>query len=242
MIDFIKNRKKIAAVFGITVILLILGIIILFKYKAKAINVTGNEIVSSEEIMANYTKGPFGDNRLVIKAKDKLNAFDTIPFVRDYDIRYEEDGTVTIQIYEKALVACFYYMGEYVYFDKDGVILETSKETTPGIPCIEGVSFKNFTMNTRINIDNPDQIKMILDLSELINHYSINVEKVRFDNNYEVTLYSHGIRVMLGKKKLYDQQIASVTDVLNQSIENNLKGTIDMKTYSKGDKIILKQQ
>lgn len=242
MINFIKNRKKTAALTGGLLVLLILIMIILFTYRVKGINVTGNEIVSAEEIIANYTKGPLGDNRLVIMAKDKLNAFDTIPFVRDYDIIYEEDGTVTIQIYEKALVACFYYMGEYVYFDKDGVILETSKETAPDIPCIEGVSFKNFTMNTKINIDNPEQIKMILDLSELINHYSLTVEKVRFDNNYEVTLYSHGIRVMLGKQKLYDQQIASVADVLNQSIQNNLKGTIDMKTYSKGDKIILKQQ
>lgn len=242
MINFIKSRKKVAAVLVGMAVILILVIIILIKYKAKGFNVEGNEIVSAEEVIANYTKGPLGDNKLVIKAKDRLNAFDSIPFVRDYDIRYEEDGTVTIQLYEKALVACFYYMGDYVYFDKDGVILETSRETAPNIPCIEGVSFKNFTMNTKINIDNPEQIKMILDLSELINHYSISVEKVRFDNNYEVTLYSHGIRVMLGKQKLYDQQIASVADVLNQSVQNNLKGTIDMKTYSKGDKIILKQE
>jgi len=155
-------------------------------------------------------------------AKDRLEAFDDIPFIRDYDITFEE-GKMNIQVYEKALVASFYYMGQYVFFDKDGVILETASNSVAEIPCIEGVDFLNFSMNSKIQLKNDEQIKMILDIAELIKHYSLNAQTVKFDNNLEVTLCCDGVNVLLGKKEMYDQQIASVSEVLEQIKGKDIK-------------------
>lgn len=241
MIDVIRTRKKLFMVCGSLIVVLILFIYLVFRYEIKEIHVTGNEIVSEEEIVANYTGGPLGNNKLVVMAKDRLEAFDDIPFIRDYDITFEE-GKMNIQVYEKALVASFYYMGQYVFFDKDGVILETASNSVAEIPCIEGVDFLNFSMNSKIQLKNDEQIKMILDIAELIKHYSLNAQTVKFDNNLEVTLCCDGVNVLLGKKEMYDQQIASVSEVLEQIKGKDIKGTIDMKNYTQGDKIILKQQ
>lgn len=41
----------------------------------------------------------------------------------------------------------FLLHGQYIYFDKDGMILETTNEKMDNIPCIEGISFTNFTLN-----------------------------------------------------------------------------------------------
>lgn len=121
------------------------------------------------------------------------------------------------------------------------MILETSDKQSENIPCIEGVAFSNFTLNEKIQVENEGQIEAILDLSELINHYKMYIEKISFNNNNEVTLYCGDIKVFLGNRQLYDQQIASVSDVLKQAKKQGLSGTIDMKNYSRGDKIILKQ-
>lgn len=230
------------------VVLIILGVfvltflVLLLAFRLKNIHVTGNEICSEEEVIDNYTSGPLGNNMLMVAAKDRFNKFDEMPFVRDYEITYNSRNDITIHIYEKSLVACFYYMGSYIFFDKDGTILEASKEKKDKIPCIEGVKFNSFTMNKKIDLDNEDQIEMILNIAELINHYEMDVDKIYFDNRSEVTLYCGKIQVILGKNKLFDQQIASVSDVLKTAKKKKLKGIIDMKNYVKGDKIILKQQ
>ena len=239
----INKRKR-----KLIILLIILGLtagaaaVAVFGFRLKNIHVTGNEICSEEEVINTYTSGPLGDNSLVVALKDRLGRFDSLPFIRDYDISFNSRNEITIHIYEKSLVACFYYMGSYIFFDKDGMILEASSEKKENIPCIEGVKFNSFTMNEKIALDNDEQIDMILDLAELINHYEMDVDKIYFDNRSEVTLYCGKIKVLLGKNKLYDQQIASVSDVIKKARKDKLKGMIDMKNYKKGDKIILKKQ
>ena len=230
------NKKLI--IIGVAIIL-ITAVICVFK--VDTVNISGNEICTKEEIKEHYTKGPLGNNALVIYLKDKLGAYKNIPFIRDVDISVDSRNTITIQVYEKSLVACFYYMGEYVYFDKDGMILETTKEKAESLPCIEGISFTGFTLNEIIKLENEKQIDKVLDISELINHYKVKADRVVFSNKNEVTLYCGDIKVFLGNRDLYDQQIASVSDVIRKAMKNNLSGTIDLKDYNHGDKIILKK-
>lgn len=238
----VRAKKKLIAAGCSVAAVAVLLLLALYVYELRDIKVTGNELVPEDVIIDNYTDGLFGRNKLIVLMKDKLGAFDELPFVREHEISFDGNRSMTIRVYEKALVACFYYMGEYVFFDKDGMILETGKEAKDSIPCIEGVSFKSFTMNTKIDVDNEEQISMILNISELINHYSLNVQKVSFDNNSEVTLNCDGIVILLGRRDMYDQQIASVSDVLKKAEKKKLKGTIDLRTYEKGDKIIFKEQ
>lgn len=222
-------------------LIVVSALIIFFALKIKTVNIVGNNICTEEEIKDHYLSGPMGNNKLIILLKDKFDCFGDIPFIRDEDISFNGNSEVTIQVYEKTLVACFYYMGEYIYFDKDGMILVADKERKENIPCIEGISFTNFTLNEKIQITEAGQIDAILNISELISHYNLYVEKVMFGNQGDVTLYCGNIRVLLGKQDLYDQQIASVTDVIKQANEKNMSGSIDLRKYSLGDKIILKQ-
>jgi len=221
-------------------VLLIFVLVALLVFRADKITITGCETVTEEDVRNNYITGPLGDNSIVIWLKNRFGGFDSIPFIRDVDIDISFPSEVNIQIYEKALIGCFYYMGEYVYFDKDGMILESSREYNKEIPCIEGIAFNGFTLNEKMKVEKEGQIDTILDISELISHYNVEVDKVYFNNSGEVTLYCGKIRVFLGRQSLYDQQIASVSDVLRQARENDLSGTIDMKTYKQGDKIIIK--
>ena len=54
-------------------------------------------------------------------------------------------------------------------------------------------------------------------------------------------LYSGKVRVFLGKKDMYDDELAALSDVLKTTAKRNLKGSIDMSDYHSGDKIILKK-
>lgn len=239
MSKYLNKPKYILAAILLTVFIAGLAIM-LYVFKVTDINISGYEVCTEEQIKDNYMSGPLGDNSLVIWVKNRFGSFNDIPFVRSVDIRVDFPSSVSIQVYEKSLVACFYYMGEYIYFDKDGMILESASEHAQNIPCIEGISFTNFAMNEYIQVTKEDQISTILDISELIDHYDVDVQKVSFNNKNEVTLYCGDIKVFLGKQSLYDQQFASLSDVLRQAKKDKLSGTIDMKSYKEGDKIILR--
>lgn len=236
-----KLKVKLIIVLSIVIFLIICAIVIIYGFKITKVKIVGNAVCTEDEIKDHYLNGPLGNNKLVIMLKDRFDCFGDVPFIRDEDITFTGKNEVTIQVYEKSLVACFYYMGQYIFFDKDGMILAEDSKKKESVPCIEGIAFTNFTLNESIQVSEKGQIDTILDISELIAHYNIYVEKVSFSNKGEVTLYCGDIRVLLGKKDLYDQQIASVSDVLKQAKEKKLSGSIDLKNYSQGDKIILKR-
>ena len=190
-----NDTKRRIIIYSISVAAaVIFFVIFIFAYRVTEIEIIGNEICTNEEVKAAYFGGPLGNNTFVVWMKDKLDAFHEIPFIRDVDLTFEGQKKVTIEVYEKALVACFHYMGEYVFFDKDGVILETSDKEISGIPCIEGIAFQTFTLNEKISIEDESKISTILDISELVEHYNLEVNKVVFNNMGEVTLYCGEIK------------------------------------------------
>ncbi|MDE6636046.1 MAG: hypothetical protein K2K09_05495, partial [Lachnospiraceae bacterium] len=108
-----RAKKKLIAAGCAVAAVSVLLLLVLYVYDLKEIKVTGNELVSEDVITDNYTGGLFGRNKLIVLIKDKLGAFDELPFVRAHEISFEGNSSMTIHVYEKALVACFYFMGEY---------------------------------------------------------------------------------------------------------------------------------
>ena len=49
-----------------------------------------------------------------------------IPFVEKYEIDYIDRQTAKIVVHEKRITGCVIVMGRYMFFDKDGIIVESS--------------------------------------------------------------------------------------------------------------------
>ena len=46
-----------------------------------------------------------------------------------------------IIIYEKSIVGYVSYMSSYMYFDKDGIVVESSSSQLDGVPWVTGLDF-----------------------------------------------------------------------------------------------------
>lgn len=44
-------------------------------------------------------------------------------------------------MYEKNIVGYVHYLGKNVYFDKDGIVVESSDQEIEGVPLIKGLTF-----------------------------------------------------------------------------------------------------
>ena len=134
-------------------------------------------------------------------------------------------------------------MGEYIYFDQDGVVVESTTKKQKAIPLIEGINFKKMNLNEQLEVEKEEKdiFERITGISQLISKYDIESDKIVFDNKKKVMLYTGKIRVNLGKRNDYEEQIAELSKLLPKAKKKKLKGVLDMEYFEEGqDQIIFK--
>lgn len=163
-----------------------------------------------------------------------------IPFIEAYEIFYVDENTARVIVHEKRIIGCVLIMGRYMYFDKDGIVVESSTERIEGIPMITGLEFQEIALYKKLQIQKQGLYNTILQLTKLIEKNALFVQEISFDSNYEVTLFCDGIVVELGKKENYDETLNALQGIL-QKVQTRT-GSLDMRNYSQDNEdVILKQ-
>ena len=143
-----KNKGVIVAV--ILLLLALLTVILLTQFKITKIKMSGNEHYTQKELEEILKKKDYVDNTVLYVLKCKLVPPKGIPFVESMDIEYKNRNTIEITIYEKAMAGCIENMGEYMYFDKDGIVLESSPKRFDDVPLVKGLSFESAVLNEKL--------------------------------------------------------------------------------------------
>lgn len=231
-----KKSPKGWIIAGCLLALLLAGMmIILTQFNIETIQVTGNVHYTDEEIIQMVVGDEYGKNTLFLYLRYKLQPMEEIPFVEKVDVEYISNHVVTITVYEKALAGCVQFMNEYMYFDKDGIILESSSEKMSDIPCITGIRFDTMVMYEPLPIEDKDFFYTVLTLTQLLQKYDLQIDDIRFTAQNEIILYHGDVKVLLGDGSNIEEQISELGNIL-QSIEGK-SGTLYMKDYTieKGD-------
>lgn len=225
------------------IIAIILGVacFIFFGLKIDTVKVEGTEIYSEEEIKNSVFTRKYSDNLLFFSLYNKFFGINKLPFVEDIDVSCENLHTVKLHVYDKAISGCINYMGQYIYFDRDGVVLQSMQEKKKGVPVVTGINFVAFAVGEAFDVKDSSLFATIMNLSQLISHYQISAKRIHVSDR-DVVLYSGNIEIMLGKKEMYDDEMSALSSVLKTATEKGLKGTIDMKNFHEGDRIILNNE
>ena len=203
------------------------------------VTVEGGEIYSEQEIISSAMSDKYDYHTLYFLAKSKLGHVSCLPFVQEIDVEWKSPSAVVLHVYDKTISGCVKYMGQYIYFDKDGVVLQSLAEPMDGVPVVTGIKFGKFTLNEAFEVKDSSLFETIMNLSRLIRHYKVQVDQIKFDGK-NVTLYSGKVEVYLGQKEFYDDDMAALASVLKKTNKKGLAGTIDMENFNSGDRIILK--
>lgn len=203
------------------------------------VKVEGGEIYSDQEIISSAMSDKYDYHTLYFLAKSKLGRVSCLPFVQEIDVEWKSPAAIVLHVYDKTISGCVKYMGQYIYFDKDGVVLQSLAEPMDGVPVVTGIKFGKFTLNEAFEVKDSSLFETIMNLSRLIKHYKVQVDQIKFDGK-NVTLYSGKVEVYLGQKEFYDDDMAALASVLKKTNKKGLAGTIDMENFNSGDRIILK--
>lgn len=223
-------------------ILILLLSIFFFSFQITEVEVKGNTYYTDQQIKDYVIEGIFDKNSVLLYAKYRHAGLKEIPFVQKVTVTKQGNHKIIINVYEKSLIACVKYMGQYICFDKDGIVLECSENLLEGVPYIEGVRFSGFFLFEKLKVEDEAVFNQILNLSQLLVDYKLVVEHIRLTKEKEVILKSGNIKVLLGNQEFYDEQLVALTEIFPKALKNNLGGEIDMKNYSVGDEVILKQR
>lgn len=228
-----KTNKK-AIVWLIVVLILILLVIsgvmvIKYKFHVDKVTVTGNEHYTEKEITDLVMNGKYGYNSVYLYLKYHDKEVESIPFVEQTDIELVSPTEVKIQVYEKAVAGYVEYLGHYLYFDKDGIVVESSTRQIEGIPFVTGLFFDHVVLHDKLPVENDSVFKMVLNITQLLTKYNITVDKIYFGNSDNITLYFSDVRVYLGTGDHIDEKINKLQYILPKL--EGMSGLLHMENY-----------
>lgn len=234
------KTKRIAVLSAICCLILVFFLIsyiyIIENYTITTVYVEGNVHYTNEEIMDMVMNGRYGHNSIFLSLKYRDRGIDDIPFIQTMDVSIEAKDTVRITVYEKAIAGYVTYLGRYIYFDKDGIVVETSEEETAGIPQVTGLNFEHIILHEPLPVENQEVFNDILNITQMLDKYSLAVDKIYFSPDYQVTLLFGEVRVALGESNDIDEKIMVIQYML-PDLEGE-KGTLNLREYTEDTKMI----
>lgn len=229
-----KNSTKLKIMAVICVMCIVaFAAIFVFVVRINDVEVTGNNKYSDEKIEEIIFKDKWMKSPVIFFFRTKFGMHETIPFVAKYDISMNSLTSVKISVYEKNVVGYIEYFGNNMYFDKDGIVAESSTEVLSGIPKITGIKFDYIVLQKKIPVENDKLFTKIMDITQLLNKYEISVDKIYISGSMEMTLFMEEVKVELGDGENLNEKIIDLNDMMGNL--NGLSGTLDMKQYDSAD-------
>lgn len=160
-----------------------------------------------------------------------------ITFVEKYDVDVEWPDKMTVTVYEKAIIGYISYMGCNMYFDREGIVVESTSQQYENVPEISGLKFTSIVLNSKLELGNDEVFSRILEMTQAFDKYSLDIDKIYFNSSYEVILNMGEVRVLLGAStdstdKLY------VLKQMSSKLEG-MRGTLDLREYDGKDASII---
>lgn len=225
-----KTVKKLIVVLAALAVLFILGLSFAGVFRVRQVTVTGNAYYTKEEVVDLLLDEGSLQNTLLVYLRYKYQEHPEIPFIDDFEVTMDSWQSLKIRVYEKNMVGYVRYLGQNVYFDKDGIVVESSTQELEGIPQISGVTFDSLAIHQPLSVEDPTIFDTILSITKLLTKYDLDPDEIRFGAGGELFLQLGDVKVALGTGENLDEKISRL-----KQLEGDLKdksGTLHMENYT----------
>ena len=228
------KRKKAGVILLVlavlTAVVLGAGAYMKTTYTVNTVYVEGNVHYTEDEIKEIVMSGALGSNSLYLSLKYKNRGIENIPFVDVMDVSILSPDTIKIRVYEKTLTGYIKYLDTYMYFDKDGYVVESSTILTKGVPQITGLEFSHIVVGEKLPVEDDRVFENILNVTKLLEKYELAAEKIYFNRSGDITLFFGNVKVALGNdNRTLEDKLMLLPSFLS-TLEGK-SGTLQMQTY-----------
>lgn len=227
-----KKSTIIKVVIGIlAVVIIALAVFCASRvFRLESVEYEGLTVYTPEEMNNYIFNGKENVNTLVYYVLYANKDKSTIPFIQSYDVKMEWPDKIKIRVYEKSVIGYVNYMGCNMYFDKDGIVVDSSLERLEGVAEITGLAYNNIVLHSKLDVENDEVFDIILNLSQLLQQYGLDAQKIYFDAALNVTIYIDEVKIQLGSTYNMTEKLYEVSQMWSSICD--LSGTLRMDTYS----------
>ena len=196
-----RRRKHILVGFLITLLILALATLIVIKvFTVKNVEVEGNKLYSDEQIKEWVLNDDYSWNTLYVYFKYRFFDTQEVPFIDTMEVTVKSPHTLHVEVYEKGLLGYLYMdsLGQNVYFDKDGFVVEMSTDVIEGVPQITGLACGDAVLYEKLDVSGKDTLKDLLAVTQTLKKYNLVPDTINYDDQGNVTLQYGTITVNLG--------------------------------------------
>ena len=199
------------------------------QFHVENVSVEGNVHYTKEEIEEMVIKDRLSANSLYLSFKYRNKEIRNIPFIEKMSVRVDSPNSITIRVYEKTVAGYVEYMGRYMYFDREGIVVESSETRTSGVPQVTGIDFDHVVLYEPLPVEDTAIFSEVLSITQMLSKYDIVTDKIFFNSENEITLYFENVRARLGKDDL-EEKVMRLQQIL-PNLEGET-GVLDMQNYS----------
>lgn len=196
-------------------VLLLAGCLFFFLYfKVEYVEVMDSSHYSENELKEMILGGPAAGNSVLAPIFCSTDNVGDIPFIEGFRVKQMNRNTIVISVKEKQPVGCIPYLDSYVYFDRNGVFIESSRERAEKIPYFDGIHVDNVIMNEKLPIKGKTILNTAVALSIIFQKNDMLPDHIAFDESNQISMIYGDITVQLGSDKGLEDKMAKAFAIL----------------------------
>ena len=227
-----KRLKHFLMGFLITIcVLAVMFLIALKLFTVKKVVVEGNELYEQKVIEDAVLNDKYSWNSLYVYIKYKIKDTSKIPFIDTMSISLDSPHTLHISVYEKGMLGYIYIPGidENAYFDKDGFVVETSSDTVPGVPRIDGISCDKVVLYEKLPIKK-STLRELLEVTQSLKRQELVPDSIDYGGDNAPEVPYGNVNVLIGDTTKRTRKIERLKAIMPSL--DGLSGTLHLENWT----------
>ena len=233
-----KHKKEILGTLGAV---LLAGLVFFFSYfRVTNVEVMGTTRYTDEQVKTMALQGAFTDNSVLAVLLHSRIDVEGVPFVEGFNITRLSHNTICVSVREKKAVGCIPYLDSYVYFDRNGIFIESSQIRDELVPFFDGIEVSYVVEGEKLPIKGSSVLTTAVALATIFQKNDAIPDHIEFDTSYQITLTYGDIQVMLGKDEYLEDKMTRVSAILPKLSDK--KGILHLENVNDNSKTITFEQ
>lgn len=193
----------------------------------------GSERYTDEELEKMFFPEGTSKNAFMFIMKNIFREKQEVPFIETYDFEMESFGKFVITLYDKSVVGYVTYMSNNLYFDKDGIVVESSIKELEDVPQITGFKFDYFVLHEQLPTENKNMFSQLLDLTQLCSKYNFKTNTINITSDGKMQMFLGDLRVDFGDGSMLNEKMLDLSDMYEEIKDES--GVLNMEEYDYED-------
>ncbi len=171
-----------------------------------------------------------GDNGLFFSKRKAEKALEKEQYIESANVYFKMPDTMVIDIDENKIYCYIPYLGNYLYVNRDGRVIDIKSEIEENVPVVEGLKFSSFKQGEIISVENEKAFETALIISGVMSKYDIEEKALRINVSdcEDIYAYIGSVKVLLGDTTRMDEKIKTMFEAVSEIPEGD-KGTLNLQ-------------